>query len=56
MPAVQLNADNSFLHRKFLAHKPPSGRNQNVGNKFINELVFFAFWILPSMKYAPSLT
>ena len=23
------------------------GWNQNVGNKFINELVFFAFWILP---------
>lgn len=23
------------------------GWNQNVGNKFVNELVFFAFWILP---------
>ncbi len=23
------------------------GWNNNVGNKFINELVFFAFWILP---------
>ena len=23
------------------------GWNQHVGNKFINELVFFAFWILP---------
>ncbi len=21
--------------------------NQHVGNKFVNELVFFAFWILP---------
>lgn len=23
------------------------GWNQNVGNKFLNELVFFAFWVLP---------
>ena len=23
------------------------GWNQHVGNKFVNELVFFAFWILP---------
>lgn len=23
------------------------GWNRNVGNKFLNELVFFAFWILP---------
>ncbi len=21
--------------------------NQTVGNKFVNELVFFAFWIIP---------
>ncbi len=23
------------------------GWNQNVGDKFLNELVFFAFWVLP---------
>ncbi|MDE6197901.1 MAG: DUF3332 domain-containing protein [Muribaculaceae bacterium] len=23
------------------------GWNQHIGNKFLNELVFFAFWVLP---------
>lgn len=26
--------------------------NRNVGNKFVNELVFFAFWILPVYEVA----
>lgn len=30
--------------------------NQQVGNKFVNELVFFAFWILRFMKFPPSPT
>ena len=28
------------------------GWNQNVGNKFLNELVFFAFWVLPVYEVA----
>ena len=32
---------NFALTRKLL------GWNKQVGNKFVNELVFFAFWVIP---------
>ena len=32
------------------------GWNQHVGNKFVNELVFFAFWILPASNSGAAAT
>lgn len=36
-----------ILYRQFRLDEQASGWNKQIGNKFVNELVFFAFWIIP---------
>lgn len=35
------------MHRLVRAHQQTHDLNRHIGSKFVNELVFLAFWILP---------